>query len=77
MKTIGEAEWELEQLEYDLSVKRRALEYMKDNEDEEIDYDELCRSIVEDDGYNYQKAEENSMRNAWQQDLIDLYRYER
>ena len=77
MKTISEVEWELEQLEYDLSVKRRAMEYMKDNEDEEIDFDELCRSIVEEDGYNYQIAEENSLRNAWQQDLIDLYRYER
>lgn len=77
MKTIGEVEWELEQLEYDLSVKRRALEYMKDNEDEDVDYDELCRSIVEDDVYNYQRAEERSLQNAWQQDLIDLYRYER
>ena len=77
MKTIGEVEWELEQLEYDLSVKRRALEYMKDNEDEDIDFDELCQSIVEDDEYNFQRAEENSMRNAWQQDLIDMYRFER
>ena len=75
--TIGEVQWEIEQLEYDLSVKRRALDYMKDNEDEDIDFEELCQSIVEEDGYNFQRAEENSMRNAWQQDLIDMYRFER
>ena len=77
MRTIGELEYELEQLEYDLSVKRRALDYMKYHDDEEIDYNELCHSIVEDDVYNFQRAEENSMCNAWQQDLIDMYRFER
>ena len=75
--TIGEVEYEIEQLEYDLSVKKRALDYMKYHDDEEIDFDELCRSIVEDDGYNFQRAEENSLRNEWQQDLIDMYRFER
>lgn len=76
---IREAE---EMLEYELSVKRRALEYIQENaddfdDDEEIDMDELCRSIAEDDEYNFQRNEENSLRNAWQQDLIDMYRMER
>ena len=76
---IREAE---EMLEYELSVKRRALEYIQENADdfdadEEIDIDELCRSIAEDDEYNFQRNEENSLRNAWQQDLIDMYRMER
>ena len=76
---IREAE---EMLEYELSVKRRALEYIQENaedfeDDEEIDMDELCRSIAEEDEYNFQRNEENSLRNAWQQDLIDMYRMER
>ena len=76
---IREAE---EMLEYELSVKRRALEYIQENaddfdDDEEINMDELCRSIAEDDEYNFQRNEENSLRNAWQQDLIDMYRMER
>jgi len=76
---IREAE---EMLEYELSVKRRALEYIQENaddfdDDEEIDMDELCRSIAEEDEYNFQRNEENSLRNAWQQDLIDMYRFER
>lgn len=77
MKTIGEVEQELEDLEYEMSVKKRALDYMKHNDDEDIDFDELCRDIVEEDQYNFQGAEERSMQNAWQQDLIDLYRFER
>ena len=76
---IREAE---EMLEYELSVKRRALEYIQENaddfdDDEEIDMDELCRSIAAEDEYNFQRNEENSLRNAWQQDLIDMYRMER
>lgn len=76
---IREAE---EMLEYELSVKRRALEYIQENaddfdDDEEIDMDELCKSIAEEDEYNFQRNEENSLRNAWQQDLIDMYRMER
>lgn len=76
---IREAE---EMLEYELSVKRRALEYIQENaedfeDDEEIDMNELCRSIAEEDEYNFQRNEENSLRNAWQQDLIDMYRMER
>lgn len=68
-----------EQLERELAIKQKALEYIEENadEDEEIDLDELYRSIEEEAEYNYQRAEENSLRNAWQQDLIDLYRFER
>lgn len=67
-----------EQLESELAIKRKALEYLETlDEDEEVDMDELYRSIAEEAEYNFQRAEENSLRNAWQQDLIDLYRYER
>lgn len=68
-----------EQLERELAIKQKALEYIEENadDDEEIDLDELYRSIEEEAEYNYQRAEENSLRNAWQQDLIDLYRFER
>lgn len=67
-----------ERLESELAIKRKALEYLETlDEDEEVDMDELYRSIAEEAEYNFQRAEENSLRNAWQQDLIDLYRYER
>lgn len=68
-----------EQLERELAIKQKALEYIEENadEDEEIDLNELYRSIEEEAEYNYQRAEENSLRNAWQQDLIDLYSFER
>lgn len=73
-------EQEQERLERELAIKRKAAEYIEsldDDESEDIDLNELYRSIAEDAEYNYQRAEENSLRNAWQQDLIDLYRYER
>lgn len=73
-------EQEQERLERELAIKRKAAEYIEsldDDEAEEIDLNELYRSIAEEAEYNYQRAEENSLRNAWQQDLIDLYRYER
>ena len=73
-------EQEQERLEHELAIKRKAAEYIEsldDDEAEDIDLNELYRSIAEEAEYNYQRAEENSLRNAWQQDLIDLYRYER
>ena len=67
-----------ERLESELAIKRKALEYLETlDEDEEVDMDELYKSIAEEAEYNFQRAEENSLHNAWQQDLIDLYRYER
>lgn len=67
-----------EQLERELAIKQKALEIIEGmDEDEEIDLNEIYRSIAEEAEYNYQRAEENSLRNEWQQDLIDLYRYER
>jgi hypothetical protein len=73
-------EQEQERLERELAIKRKAAEYIEsldDDEAEDIDLNELYRSIAEEAEYNFQRAEENSLRNAWQQDLIDLYRYER
>lgn len=67
-----------EQLERELAMKRRAMEYIDTlDEDEEVDLNEIYRAIEEEAEYNYQRAEENSLRNAWQQNLIDLYRFER
>ena len=71
-------EAEQERLEREMYYKQKALEIIEDmDEDEEIDLNEIYRSIAEETEYNYQRAEENSLRNAWQQDLIDLYRFER
>lgn len=73
-------EQEQESLERELAIKRKAAEYIEsldDDEAEDINLNELYRSIAEEAEYNFQRAEENSLRNAWQQDLIDLYRYER
>lgn len=71
-------EAEQERLEKELYYKKKAAEIIaQSDEDEDIDLNEIYRSIAEEAEYNYQIAEENSLRNAWQQDLIDLYRYER
>ena len=75
IKQIAE---EQERLEKELYYKQKALEVIEDlDEDEEINLNEIYRSIAEEDEYNYQRVEENSLRNAWQQDLIDMYRFER
>jgi len=69
---------EQERLVREMYYKQRALEIIEDmDEGEEIDLNEIYRSIADEAEYNYQRAEENSLRNAWQQDLIDMYRYER
>lgn len=71
-------EAEQERLEREMYYKQKALEIIEGmDEDEEIDLNEIYRAIAEEAEYNYQRAEENSLRTAWQQDLIDLYRYER
>ena len=69
---------EQERLERDLYYKQKALEIIEElDADEEIGLNELYRSIAEEAEYNFQRSEENSLLNAWQQDLIDLYRFER
>lgn len=76
----AQLEAEQERLERELWYKQQALEYIESLDEEvaeDIDLNELYRSIEEEAEYNYQRAEENSLRNAWQQDLIDLYRFER
>ena len=71
-------EREREELEREQYYNQKALEYVEEfDEDEDIDLNEIYRAIAEEAEYNYQRAEENSLRNAWQQDLIDMYRYER
>jgi len=66
------------QLEREMYYRRKALEIIEDmDEGEEIDLNEIYRSIADEAEDNYQRAEDNSLRNAWQQDLIDMYRYER
>lgn len=78
-KAIEAIAREQEQLERELYYKQKALDYILHEVDdgEEVDINEIYRSIAEEAEYNYQRAEENSLRNAWQQDLIDLYRFER
>ena len=74
----AQIEAEQERLEREMYYKQKALEIIEDlDEDEEVNLNEIYRSIAEEAEYNFQGAEENSLRNAWQQDLIDLYRYER
>lgn len=71
-------EAEQERLEREMYYKQKALEIIEGmDEDEEIDLNEIYRAIAEEAEYNYQRAEENSLRNEWQQDLIDLYRFEK
>ena len=66
------------QLVREMYYRQKALDIIEDmDEGEEIDLNEIYRSIADDAEYNYQRAEDNSLRNAWQQDLIDMYRYER
>jgi len=66
------------QLVREMYYRQKALEIIEDmDEGEEIDLNEIYKSIADEAEYNYQRAEENSLRNAWQQDLIDMYRYER
>lgn len=62
-----------------LAVYRKALEWIEENadEDEEINLNEILRSIAEEDEENFRRREEESLRNAWQQDIIDMYRFER
>jgi len=65
-------------LEREMYYRQKALDIIEDmDEGEEIDLNEIYRSIADDAEDNYQRAEDNSLRNAWQQDLIDMYRYER
>ena len=70
---------EQERLERELVMRDKVMDYLihEVDDEDEVDINELYRSFEEEAEYNYQRAEENSLRNAWQQDLIDLYRYER
>lgn len=70
---------EQERLERELVMRDKVMDYLihEVDDEDEVDINELYRSFEEEAQENYRRAEENSLRNAWQQDLIDLYRYER
>lgn len=70
---------EQERLERELAMRDKVMDYLihEVDDEDEVDINELYRSFEEEAQENYRRAEENSLRNAWQQDLIDLYRYER
>lgn len=75
---LAQIEAEQEWLEREMYYKQKALEIIEDlDEDEEVNLNDIYRSIAEEAEYNYQRAEENSLRNAWQQDVIDMFRFER
>lgn len=69
----------IDSIREDIALRQKALQWIEDNleEGEDFDFDEICRSVAEEVEYNHQRWEEESLRNAWQQDLIDLYRFER
>lgn len=70
---------EQERLEQELAMRDKVMDYLihEVDDEDEVDINELYRSFEEKAQENYRRAEENSLRNAWQQDLIDLYRFER
>lgn len=70
---------EQERLERELAMRDKVMDYLihEVDDEDEVDINELYRSFEEEAQENYRRAEENSLRNAWQQDLIDLYRFER
>ena len=70
---------EQERLERELAMRDKVMDYLihEVDDEDEVDINELYRFFEEEAQENYRRAEENSLRNAWQQDLIDLYRFER
>lgn len=58
---------------------QKAAEYIAENfdDDEDVDIDEVVRDFEERDAQMFADLEERSMENAWQQDIIDMYRAER
>lgn len=58
---------------------QKVAEYLVENydDDEDVDIDEVIRDFEEQDAQMFADLEERSMENAWQQDIIDMYRAER
>lgn len=61
------------------SIYQKAAEYIAENfdDDDDVDIDEVVRDFEERDAQMFADLEERSMENAWQQDIIDMYRAER
>ena len=58
---------------------QKVAEYLVENydDDEDVDIDEVIRDFEEQDAQMFADLEERSMENSWQQDIIDMYRFER
>ena len=69
----------IEDLRHRAAIYQQATEYIAENfdEDEDVDIDEIVRDIERGNAERFEELEECSMQNAWQQDIIDMYRRER
>ena len=69
----------VEDLRHRAAIYQQAAEYIAENfdEDEDVDIEEIVRDIERGNAERFAELEERSMQNAWQQDIIDMYRRER
>ena len=69
----------VEDLRHRAAIYQQAAEYIAENfdEDEDVDIDEIVRDIERGNAERFAELKERSMQNAWQQDIIDMYRRER
>lgn len=69
----------IEDLRHRAAIYQQAAEYIAENfdEDEDVDIEEVVRDIERGNAERFAELEERSMQNAWQQDIIDMYRRER
>lgn len=69
----------IEKLRNQAALLQEAADYISQNcqDDEEVDIDDIMRQIAEEKQRRFEELEERSMQNAWQQDVIDMYRRER
>ena len=69
----------IDELRKQASLDQRAADYISQNcqDDEEVNIDEIMREIAQQDAERFEELEERSLLNAWQQDVIDMYRAER
>lgn len=68
-----------EKLRNQAALLNEAADYIAMNcqDDEDIDIDDIMRQIAEEKQERFEQLEERSLVNAYQQDVIDMYRYER
>ena len=69
----------IDDLRHRATISHKAAEYIAENfdDDEDVDIEEVVRDFEEQDAQMFADLEERSMENAWQQDIIDMYRAER